>query len=107
MAEEDLEKPEPELSGVEEKQTSAAPEALTVIPTSDWKAQETLSGSLGSLREERRVAAGAIFGLASAGAKMLEDELSSARADRQAADAVRGRIGSRVCLRIRTDRSRL
>ncbi len=29
------------------------------------------------------------------------------RPDRQAADAVRGRIGSRVCLRIRTDRSRL
>src|SRR5438270_2395023 len=76
---------EPNESGVEPAQTGAENRAITVIPSSEWKAQDTFSESLRSL-SERRIATRAFVALASAGAKMLEDELRDARSDRRASD---------------------
>ncbi len=78
---------EPESTGAQGAQSASQPTDLTVVPAADWKAQESLSDSLRGMQESRRVAASAVFGIASAGVKMLEDELTSARRDRQAADS--------------------
>jgi len=78
---------EPTSTGVSEAQLPSPPDSVTVIPASDWKAQESLSDSLRSIQDGRRMAASAVFSIASAGVKMLEDELTSARTDRQSADA--------------------
>lgn len=56
-------------------------------PAAEWKAQESLSETLRNLSEGRRMAAGAFTIVASAGVKMLEDELREARSDRRSSDA--------------------
>jgi hypothetical protein len=73
---------EPNKSGVQPDQKSAE---VTLIPSPEWKGQDTLSETLRSL-EGRRIVAGAFTAVASAGVKMLEDELKAARSDRRSSD---------------------
>jgi len=78
---------EPEASGVQGAQVAAKDIDIVIDPSPDWKAQETFSDSLRNIHDGRRLAAGALFSVAAGGVKMLEDQLQSARSDRQAADA--------------------
>jgi hypothetical protein len=78
---------EPEASGVQGAQVEAKDIVATIVPSTDWKAQETFSDSLRNINDGRRLAAGALFTVAAGGVKMLEDQLLSASADRKAADA--------------------
>jgi hypothetical protein len=78
---------EPEASGVQGAQAAARDVEVTILPSTDWKAQLSFSESLRSVHDGRRLAAGALFSVAASGVKMLEDELTSARSDRQASDA--------------------
>ena len=77
---------EPVTTGIQGEQSPLQASPVTIVPAGDWKAQESLSDTLRGIQEGRRVAASAIFGITSAGVRMLEDELTAARSDRQSAD---------------------
>jgi hypothetical protein len=74
---------EPHKSGVQPEQKSAE---VILVPSPEWKGQDTLSETLRNVYEGRRIVAGAFTAVASAGVKMLEDELNAARSDRRSSD---------------------
>jgi len=76
---------EPEATAAQGAQAAAEVE-VTIVPSADWKAQESFSEALKNVHDGRRMAAGAVFSVMASGVKMLEDQLTSARSDRQAAD---------------------